>query len=97
MKDLVGFRSMSAVRLFELLCSFSSMRDEVLFSITDLRRYLGSSSDSYYKNGDFFTKVVVRGVKEINRVTGMVLSCDRIKEGRVCTGVRFSFLFGLSE
>ena len=79
-----------SVRLYELLKQYESIGSRIL-KVDEMKSMFDLSSE-YERYNDFYRWVIVPAEREINRHTDLIiLSIDKVKEGRRVVALRFKF------
>ena len=87
--DVLGLKSIHAIRLYELLKQYASIGNRA-FSLIDLREYFGISEAQYKKFNNFKKDVLERSKREINSKTDILIDYEEIKTSRRVTSIRFN-------
>lgn len=90
LKQVVGLQSEYAIRLYELIIQWRSVRKTNPISLTELREKLGLV-DEYQRIEAFKRRVLDLAVKQINEHTDIIVEYEQHKKGRVITGFTFRF------
>ncbi|MGP9749709.1 replication initiation protein RepM [Psychrobacter sp. AOP31-B2-9] len=90
LKQVVGLQSEYAIRLYELVIQWRSVRKTNLISLSELREKLGLV-DEYKRIEAFKRRVLDLAVKQINEHTDITVEYEQHKQGRVITGFTFKF------
>jgi len=90
LKQVVGLQSEYAIRLYELVIQWRSVRKTNLISLVELREKLGLV-DEYKRIEAFKRRVLDLAVKQINKHTDITVEYEQHKQGRVITGFTFKF------
>lgn len=90
LKQVVGLQSEYAIRLYELVIQWRSVRKTNLISLSELREKLGLV-DEYKRIELFKRRVLDLAVKQINEHTDITVEYEQHKQGRVITGFTFKF------
>lgn len=90
LKQVVGLQSEYAIRLYELVIQWRSVRKTNLISLSELREKLGLV-DEYKRIEAFKRRVLDLAVKQINEHTDINVEYEQHKQGRVITGFTFKF------
>jgi plasmid replication initiation protein len=85
---VLPMRSKYAIRLYELLKSLENMKQEIVFSIEDLRKKL--DAENYARFSDFRRYVLESAVNEINTYTDIKVRYEASKEGKAYKQIHFS-------
>ncbi len=87
--DAIGFKSIYAVRLFELLVQYASIGKREM-SIDELRAWCGIKKTEYALYADTKRNVINRAKKEINAKTDYEVDYKEIKESRKVVGLEWT-------
>ena len=87
--DTMKFKSIYAVRIFELLSQYASAGKREI-SIHDLRSYCGIKSGEYQKYDHLKSRVFNRAKTEINAKTDYEVDYTEIKTSRKVTGLKWT-------
>ena len=87
--DLLGLKSVYAVRLFELLIQYESIGKRET-SITELRAWFGIYPEEYRLYGHLKVKVIDYATKEINLKTDYEINYREIKESRKIIAIEWT-------
>jgi plasmid replication initiation protein len=87
--DLLGLKSVYAVRLFELLIQYESIGKREI-SITKLRAWFGICPEEYKLYGHLKVKVINQATTEINAKTEYDVSYEEIKESRKIVKIKWN-------
>ena len=90
LKQVVGLQSEYAIRLYELVIQWRSVRKTNPISLVELREKLGLV-DEYKRIEAFKRRVLDLAVKQINEHTDITVDYEQHKQGRVITGFTFKF------
>lgn len=90
LKQVVGLQSEYAIRLYELVIQWRSVRKTNPISLAELREKLGLV-DEYKRIEAFKRRVLDLAVKQINEHTDITVEYEQHKQGRVITGFTFRF------
>lgn len=90
LKQVVGLQSEYAIRLYELVIQWRSVRKTNPISLAELREKLGLV-DEYKRIEAFKRRVLDLAVKQINKHTDITVEYEQHKQGRVITGFTFRF------
>lgn len=83
-----GMRSVYSIRLYELMSQHKNIGHRK-FSIEDFKEILGVTSSAYERFNNLFQRIINPAIKEIGEKAGMVLECERIKDGRKVIHLNF--------
>jgi len=87
--DLIGLKSVYAMRILELLKQYESIGNRKI-ELNDLREYCGISQDQYCLYANFKRKVLEISKREINEKTDLLIDYKEIKTSRKVTAIQFS-------
>ncbi len=90
LKQVVGLQSEYAIRLYELIIQWRSVRKTNPISLAELREKLGLV-DEYKRIEAFKRRVLDLAVTQINEHTDITVEYEQHKQGRVITGFTFRF------
>lgn len=90
LKQVVGLQSEYAIRLYELVIQWRSVRKTNPISLAELREKLGLV-DEYKRIEAFKRRVLDLAVEQINKHTDITVEYEQHKQGRVITGFTFRF------
>ncbi len=90
LKQVVGLQSEYAIRLYELVIQWRTVKKTNLISLLELREKLGLV-DEYKRIEAFKRRVLDLAVKQINEYTDITVEYEQHKQGRVITGFTFKF------
>lgn len=90
LKQVVGLQSEYAIRLYELVIQWRSVRKTNPISLAELREKLGLVNE-YKRIEAFKRRVLDLAVKQINEHTDITVEYEQHKQGRVITGFTFRF------
>jgi len=100
LNNLMQFKSIYAIRIYELLKQKQTLGERAL-KIDDLRKLLGISTKEYKKYNDFKRFVLNISQREINEKSDIWIEFEEIKEGRKVHEIGFRINknpnFGLSD
>jgi len=90
-RAIMAMDSKYAVWLYQLL-ALRAGRKQVAheFELAELRERLGATAPSMRRWQSFKQRVLDPAVAEINHLTGIMISWEKIKKGRMVVGVRFT-------
>ncbi len=86
--DVIGLRSVHAIRIYELLKQYESIGKRDV-SLSDLREYCGISINQYKKFNNLKKDVLVRAKREIDNKTDLYIDYEEIKESRKVVAIKF--------
>ncbi|GAA0324865.1 replication initiation protein RepM [Psychrobacter aestuarii] len=90
LKQVVGLQSEYAIRLYELIIQWRSVRKTNPISLSELRKKLGLV-DEYKRIEAFKRRVLDLAIKQINEHTDITVQYEQHKQGRVIIGFTFKF------
>lgn len=85
------FKSVYAVRLYELLMQWKSMGKTPLFELNKFRSQLGIGVNEYTRMEAFKRRVLDIAIDQINEFSDINLKYEQHKKGRSISGFSFSF------
>lgn len=91
-REISSLTSVYAIRLYEMLVSWKSIRKTPVFDLSDFRYKLGVESDQYTTMSNFKRKVLDIAVSQINEHTNIIVQYQQHKQGRKITGFSFTFV-----
>lgn len=89
LRDVAGFSSPYAIRLYELLMQFNATKDRII-NLDDFRS-LFNLEDKYPLFRDLNKRVIKPAVKEINASSNLVVYYSTMKKGRNVIALQFDF------
>lgn len=92
LKDVSQMTSVYAIRLYELIIAWKSIRKTPIIEIDDLRLKLGVEAHEYKRMTNFKARVLDVAVKQINELSNIQIKVTQHKKGRKITGFSFSFV-----
>jgi len=87
-KRISNLNSGYAIRLYEIVSKWRSIKKTPLISIDDLKYYFGITSE-YSRLEAFKRRILEPALKEINEKTDLTISYEQKKKGRVVAGFVF--------
>jgi len=90
--DISQLTSAYAVRLYELIICWKSVKKTPVFDIESFRSRLGVEETQYKLMSDFKKRVLDLSIYQINETTNIFIECHQHKSGRKITGFSFSFV-----
>lgn len=90
--DVSRLTSAYAVRLYELIVCWKSIKKTPVFDIESFRSRLGVEDGQYKLMSDFKKRVLDLAIEQINATTNIFIECHQHKSGRKITGFSFSFV-----
>jgi plasmid replication initiation protein len=87
--DLINFKSIYSIRIFELLCQYESIGKRKV-KIKELRESCGINTNEYQKYSHLKDKVINRATTEINAKTEYDVGFREIKESRRVAEIEFT-------
>lgn len=80
-----------AVRLYELLIAWRSVRKTPVFELSEFRSKLGVDANEYERMHHFKSRVLEIAIKQINKHTDIIVKYEQHKKGRSISGFSFTF------
>lgn len=90
--DISQLTSAYAVRLYELIICWKSIKKTPVFDIDSFRARLGVEDGQYTTMSNFKSRVLDLAITQINETTNIFIECHQHKSGRKITGFSFSFV-----
>jgi len=90
--DISQLTSAYAVRLYELIICWKTVKKTPIFEIDAFRSRLGIEENQYKLMSDFKKRVLNLSIEQINQSTNIFVECHQHKVGRRITGFSFSFV-----
>lgn len=87
--DLLGLKSVYAVRLFELLCQYEPIGKRFM-SVDDLRLWCGLHCGEYELYADLKKRILNKAKSEINSKTDYEVNYKEVKESRKVTAIEWT-------
>lgn len=92
LRNILKMKSAYSVRLYEILKSYSNIKEKEFF-LDELKKILNVESiKSYDRFPDFRRKVLEKASDEINKYTDIIIKFDAIKIGKKVNKIRFCIL-----
>lgn len=88
LQNVITLSSKYSIRLYELLKQYQKIGSRT-FSVEQLRLYLGTGK-SYEKPYDLESRIIDKSLAEINELTDLNITYEKIKEKRTTIGYLFS-------
>jgi plasmid replication initiation protein len=85
--DLMQFKSIHAIRIYEILKQYEKIRERTL-SIEEIKEYCGVK-DKLTQYSDFERKILLIAQREINEKSDIKFDFERKKQGRKIVAIRF--------
>lgn len=95
LNQISSLSSTYAMRLYELLVLWRSVRKTPEFKLEDLRNKLGVECGEYKRMTDFKRRVLDVAIEQINKYTDILVKYEQHKTGRIITGL--SFIIGTKK
>jgi len=92
LNDVSRLTSAYAVRLYELIICWKTIRKTPVFDIESFRSRLGVEDHQYKLMSDFKKRVLDLAIEQINETTNIYVSCEQHKSGRKITGFSFDIV-----
>ena len=92
-----SFKSVYAVRLYELLIQWKSTQKTPTFPIEKFRSQLGVGVNEYERVEAFKRRVLDVALEQINQYSDIQVKCEQHKNGRSISGFSFIFAFKQKE
>jgi len=90
--DISQLTSAYAVRLYELIICWKTVKKTPIFEIDAFRSRLGIEKNQYSTMSNFKSRVLDLSIEQINQSTNIFVECHQHKVGRKITGFSFSFV-----
>ena len=90
-EQISSLNSAYAIRLYELLIQWRSVRKTPVFDLQQFRQQLGVEPSQYKTMSNFKKYVLDFALQQINEHTDITAKYDQHKKGRVITGFTFRF------
>jgi plasmid replication initiation protein len=90
-EQIANLSSAYAVRLYELLIQWRSIRKTPVFELATFRGQLGLGESEYRAMGDFKKRVLDPAITQISQHTDITVTYEQHKRGRVIVGFSFKF------
>lgn len=91
LKKTSDFKSVYAVRLYELLMQWKSVGKTPIYELNKFRSQLGIGVNEYDRMEAFKRRVLDIAIKQINELSDITVKYEQHKKGRAISG--FSFVF----
>jgi len=91
LKQTANFKSIYAVRLYELIKQWKSVQSTPLFDLKKFREQLGVSVNEYSRIEAFKRRVLDVALQQINEFSDIQVEYQQHKKGRSVSGFSFSF------
>lgn len=88
-----GLNSVYAIRLYELLIQWKTVKKTPVFEIENFRNQLGLGVNEYKQMNNFKARVLDVAVEQINKNTDLTVKYEQHKKGVRINGFSFSFKF----
>jgi plasmid replication initiation protein len=88
-----GLNSVYAIRLYELLIQWKTVKKTPVFEIDNFRNQLGLGVNEYKQMNNFKARVLDVAVEQINKNTDLTVKYEQYKKGVRINGFSFSFKF----
>jgi plasmid replication initiation protein len=88
-----GLNSVYAIRLYELLIQWKTVKKTPVFEIDNFRNQLGLGVNEYKQMNNFKARVLDVAVEQINKNTDLTVKYEQHKKGVRINGFSFSFKF----
>lgn len=92
-KQIADLSSIYALRLYEILIQWVSLKKTPVFDLKTIRERLGVSDQEYSRIFDFKKNVLDIGIAQINKNTDINAKYTQHKTGRSITGFHFNILY----
>lgn len=93
LQQVSNLTSTYAIRLYELLMQWKSIKATPVFELEDFRTKLGVGVDEYVKMNNFKARVLDTAIKQINKHTDITIKVEQHKQGRSISGFSFTFAY----
>ena len=87
MSSYIGLKTKHSIRIYEIIAKHKNMSSATI-TLDKLRQMLALSPR--YRGTDFTTKILTPAIKNINESTEFDVSWEKVKEGRVLSGYKFT-------
>ena len=91
LKKTADFKSVYAVRLYELLMQWKSVGKTPVYELNKFRSQLGIGVNEYIRMEAFKRRVLDIAVDQINELSDITVKYEQHKKGRSISGFSFSF------
>lgn len=88
-----GLNSVYAIRLYELLIQWKTVKKTPVFDIDNFRNQLGLGVNEYKQMNNFKARVLDVAIEQINKNTDITVKYEQHKKGVKINGFSFSFKF----
>lgn len=88
-----GLNSVYAIRLYELLIQWKTVKKTPVFEIENFRNQLGLGVNEYKQMNNFKARVLDVAIEQINKNTDITVKYEQHKKGVKINGFSFSFKF----
>lgn len=92
-EKVANLTSTYAIRLYELIMQWKSIKVTPVFELEDFRNKLGVGVDEYVKMNNFKARVLDIAIKQINEHTDITIKVEQHKQGRSISGFSFTFSY----
>lgn len=93
LKKTADFKSVYAVRLYELLMQWKSVGKTPVYELNKFRSQLGIGINEYARMEAFKRRVLDIAIEQINEFSDVIAKYEQHKQGRSISGFSFSFKF----
>ena len=91
LKKTADFKSVYAVRLYELLMQWKSVGKTPIYELNKFRSQLGIGVNEYTRMEAFKRRVLDIAVNQINELSDIIVKYEQHKQGRSISGFSFNF------
>ena len=91
LKKTSDFKSVYAVRLYELLMQWKSVGKTPMYELNKFRSQLGIGVNEYDRMEAFKRRVLDIAIKQINEFSDITVKYEQHKKGRAISGFSFTF------
>ena len=91
LKKTSDFKSVYAVRLYELLMQWKSVGKTPIYELNKFRSQLGIGVNEYDRMEAFKRRVLDIAIKQINELSDITVKYEQHKKGRAISGFSFAF------
>lgn len=91
LKQTSNFKSVHAVRLYELLMQWKSISKTPMYELDTFRKQLGIGVNEYQRMEPFKRRVLDVAISQINEFSDITVEYEQHKSGRSISGFSFSF------
>lgn len=88
LKEVLRFKSLFSMRIYQFLSQYA-YKNEVIYTLEELRYMLDIAAHEYRLYGDFKRYVIDKALKEINSNSSLKFTYKEIKTGRKITAIHF--------